>query len=252
MRSSRYEIAPLLETLLLSKDFYSPASYATHIKGPVELVVSTYRKLGLTEIPGMPDFNEATTSLGQQLFGPPTVAGWAQGRSWITPGLLIERGNFALDVMFPDVTHLPADRYPIAPSGDEIRAVHQKIRAGLDIATATRPAGKDQRVGMAMSNEQADRDEDFNTRYGSYRGWQMAVERVKPITRTAARLDLTRMVTRQGCATTTSLTALDPGDNLVPTTDFRRVHATAMNGWLGVPDTKPVLRGEFQTFPVFG
>ena len=55
---------------------------------------------------------------------------------------------------------------------------------------------------MAISNAMADRDEDFNTRYASYRGWQMAVEKVKPIARTTARLDLTAMVMGQGCKTT--------------------------------------------------
>src|SRR5262249_53480400 len=68
LRDHRYEIAPLLRTIFLSRDFYSPASYATRIKSPVELAVSTYKKLGLTEIPGVPDFNEATSALGQQLF----------------------------------------------------------------------------------------------------------------------------------------------------------------------------------------
>jgi hypothetical protein len=199
LRDNHYEIAPLLETIFLSKDFYSAPSYATHIKGPVELVVSTYKRLGLKEVPGVPDFNDVTGSLGQHLFHPPTVAGWAQGRSWITPGLLIERGNFAQDVVFPDVTYIPADRYPVYPTGDEIRAVHEKIRAGMDISTATKPVGKDDQGGMAMSNMMADRDEDFNTRYASYRGWQMAVEKVKPIPRNTVRLDLTAMVIGAGC-----------------------------------------------------
>jgi uncharacterized protein (DUF1501 family) len=48
-----------------------------------------------------------------------------------------------------------------------------------------------------------------------------------------------------------SLTKLDPGDNLLYTTDFRRVYATAMQGWLGFGDTRTVLRGEFAPFPVF-
>jgi hypothetical protein len=168
----------------------------------VELVVSTYKKLGLKAIPGVPDFNDATASLGQHLFHPPTVAGWAQGRSWITPGLLIERGNFAQDVVFPDIAYIPADRYPVYPTGDEIRAVHEKIRAGMDISTATKPVGRDgEKDMMAVSNMMADRDEDFNTRFASYRGWQMAVERVKPIPRTAVQLDLTAMVTEHGCKT---------------------------------------------------
>jgi uncharacterized protein (DUF1501 family) len=47
-----------------------------------------------------------------------------------------------------------------------------------------------------------------------------------------------------------SLTELDEGDNLVFTTDFRRVYATAIEGWLRAP-SHDVLRGKFETFPVF-
>ena len=42
------------------------------------------------------------------------------------------------------------------------------------VANAGRAVGKDEQGGMSMSNMMADRDEDFNTRYASYRGWQMA------------------------------------------------------------------------------
>ena len=208
LRDNNYELAPLLEMIFLSKDFYSPPAFATRIKGPVELVVSTYKKLGLKEVPGAPDFNDVTSALGQQLFRPPTVAGWAQGRSWITPGLLLERGNFARDVVFPDVTFIPSDRYPVYPTGDEIRAVHEKISMGFDITTATKPAGKEMGGGgdmMAMSNKMADRDEDFNTRYASYRGWQMAIEKVKPIPRTLPQINLTAMVKAQGLKNTTEV-----------------------------------------------
>ena len=54
---NHYEITPLLEKIFLSRDFYSPASVGTQIKSPVELAVSTYRKLGLKSVPGVPDFN---------------------------------------------------------------------------------------------------------------------------------------------------------------------------------------------------
>lgn len=202
LKDANYEIAPFLEMLFMSRDFYAPESVATRIKGPVELVVSTYRKLGLAEVPGVPDFNETTAALGQRLMHPPTVAGWAQGRSWITPGLLLERGNFALDVALPDINYIPGDRYPAAQAGYEIRYVHERIRSGLDLSAATKPGGPDGGMEMtAMSSMSGDRNEDFNTRFGSYRGWQMAVERVKPISRTVARLDLTGMVLNAGCAT---------------------------------------------------
>ena len=199
LRNSNYEIAPLLETIFLSRDFYSPASTGTQIKSPVQLAVSTYRKLGLKDAPGVPDFNIATGTLGQRLFSPPTVAGWAEGRSWITPGLLLERGNFARDVLFPDINFIAPDR--ANPSSD-IRIVADKIRAGSDISTATMPE-RGSEGGLAESNMAADRDEDFNTRYGSFRGWQMAIERVKPIPRHAASVNLTRMVVDSGAKNTT-------------------------------------------------
>jgi hypothetical protein len=189
LRESHYQIAPLLEKIFQSRDFYSPASVGTQLKSPVQLAVSTYRKLGLKSVPGVPDFNVATGALGQQLFAPPTVAGWAGGQSWITPGLLLERGNFARDILFPDISFLPPDRYT---GGGEVRRVAQRVRQGMDISTATKD---DAKTGdIAESNKNADRDEDFNTRYGSFRGSQMAIERVKPIPRDTAQINLSRMV----------------------------------------------------------
>ena len=191
LRDADYDVANFLEVVFLSKDFYSPASTGTHIKSPVELVVSTYRKLGLQDAPGVPDFNSATGALGQMLLRPPTVAGWAEGQSWITPGLLLERGNFARDVLFPDINFIPTDRYN---GSSEIRSVASRIRQGMDITSATQPSGIGEGEMMAESNMLADRDEDFNTRYGSFRGWQMAIQRVLPLSRHTARLDLSRMV----------------------------------------------------------
>lgn len=51
--------------------------------------------------------------------------------------------------------------------------------------------------------------------------------------------------------TVPSLTKLDEGDNLIYTTDFRRVYATMIAGWLGHPGTKELLRGEFEPFGIF-
>ena len=48
-----------------------------------------------------------------------------------------------------------------------------------------------------------------------------------------------------------SLTKLDAGDNLIYTTDFRRVYATMISRWLGYHDTRRLLSGEFETFDLF-
>lgn len=47
------------------------------------------------------------------------------------------------------------------------------------------------------------------------------------------------------------LDALDDGDNLVYTTDFRRVYATAIDGWLKAGTAEAVLKGSFEPFSVF-
>ena len=196
LRESKYEIAPFLETLFSSRDFYSEASVATRIKPPVELVISTYRKMDLTTVPGIPDFNDLTESFGQKLLFPPNVAGWANGKSWITPGLLFARGNFVYDTVFPPIDFVPTDRVP--NSLYQIVPVADKLATGQDITTATKPEGKE---APAMSM-QADRDEDFNTRLASYHAWRKAIEKVKPIARTLAQLDVSAMLRAAGCKTT--------------------------------------------------
>ena len=195
LRDSNYEIAPFLETIFLSRDFYSDASVATRIKPPVELVISTYRKIGMKEVPGIPDFNELTDAMGQKLLYPPNVAGWAQGRSWITPGLLLLRGNFVYDTVFPPIDFVANDRVP--NERYQILSVAEKLALGSDVTTATKPDGKD----LSSMSMQADRDEDFNTRLASYHAWRKAIEKVKPIPRTTAQLDLSAMVRTAGCKT---------------------------------------------------
>ena len=88
----------------------APLRWARRSRARSNSPSSPIRSSASTSIPGVPDFNSATGALGQQLFSPPTVAGWAGGQSWITPGLLLERGNFARDVLFPDISFLPPDR----------------------------------------------------------------------------------------------------------------------------------------------
>jgi hypothetical protein len=182
---------PLLKRIFLSKDFYSPPSYATQIKSPVHLVVSTYRKMALREVPTIPDFGRMTSGLGQSLFNPPNVAGWAGGRTWITPSTLLQRGNLFRDVLFPDVSGFrPPDR---ALSATDAR-VGQRLAQGMNITQATAE-------GDAESNMMVDRDEDYNTRYAGYAGAMLAFKRTKLIPRAPAAIDLGAMV-RAARATT--------------------------------------------------
>ena len=208
LRDNKYEIAPFLRTVFLSRDFYSAGSVGTHIKGPVELIVSTYRRLGLKTLPGVPDFNVASGELGQVLLNPPTVAGWAQGRAWITPGTLLARGNFAREVVLPDmIDFVDPNLLPDA----QVRQVNRRILGGMDITAATseREPGGEAEANMdksmagakAMANLLRDQEE-FNTHYASLNGWQEAVRKVKPILRAPAQFSLTEMVFAERAKTT--------------------------------------------------
>jgi hypothetical protein len=195
-RDSGYQVKPLLKAIFLSKDFYSPPAFATQVKSPVHLAVSTYRKTGLSEVPTIPDFGRMTSSLGQALFDPPNVAGWAGGRTWITPSTILQRGNLFRDVLFPDVKGF---RPPDRSMGETDSRVGQRLAQGMGITEATRE--DDARSNVAESNMMVDRDEDYNTRYGGYKGTLLAWERTKLIPRKPAAIDLTAMVKTAGADT---------------------------------------------------
>ena len=189
-RDAGYALRPLLRQIFLSRDFYSPASYATQIKSPVHLVVSTYRKLELTELPTVPDFNRLTAGLGQTVFNPPNVAGWAGGRTWVTPATLLQRGNLFRDVLYPDTDGFWApDR--VVPG--VYQQVEERLAQGMNITAATQE-------GDAESSMLADRDEDYNTRYGGYMGYVMAFDRLIPIPRRVADLDMVQLLADAGAS----------------------------------------------------
>jgi uncharacterized protein (DUF1800 family) len=196
-RESGYQIRPLLKQIFLSRDFYSPPAYATQIKSPVDLVVSTYKKLGLREVPTIPDFGRMTAGLGQSIFDPPNVAGWAGGRTWITPSTLLQRGNLFREVLFPNVKGF---RPPDRSMSQTDQGVGERLARGMDITEATKEGDAAPNM-IAESNMMVDRDEDYNTRYGGYKGNLLAFERTKTIPRHPATIDLTAMINATGADT---------------------------------------------------
>jgi hypothetical protein len=196
LRDADYEIKPLLTTMLTSKDFYSAASYGGHIKGPVEHMIAMLKHVGAQTIPGVPDFNQATISMGQHLLNPPSVAGWAGGKAWITPGLLIARGNVARDVLIPDMTGFRD--WNFSAGTDDV--LGQRLRDGYDIGAAT--AVNDPAKMSEFDRVALERDEKFNTRISGYIGWEQAARKLIPTPRDAARLDLSAMVLAGGATTT--------------------------------------------------
>jgi hypothetical protein len=144
----------------------------------------------------VPDFNQSTISMGQHLLNPPSVAGWAGGKAWITPGLLIARGNVARDVLIPDMTGFKDWNFNAGP--DDV--LGQRLRDGYDIGAAT---AVNDPARMSMFDRVAlERDENFNTRISGYIGWEQAARKLLPTPRDAARFDLTEIVLANGVTTT--------------------------------------------------
>ena len=98
----------------------------------------------------------------------------------------------------------------LEPYPAQLRAFNARIRAGDDIATASKIVdGADskqapsdsstpkQQSGMATANLLSEHEE-FNTHYASLKGWDEAVRRVKPTPRGAAQFSLTTIVLESG------------------------------------------------------
>jgi Protein of unknown function (DUF1800) len=196
LRDSQYEIKPLLTVIFSSKDFYSQASYGAHIKGPVEHMVAMMKHLDVDAMPGVPDFNQSTIAMGQHLLNPPSVAGWAGGKAWITPGLLIARGNVARDVLVPDITGFRD--WNFSAGSDDI--LGRRLRDGYDVGAVT--AVNDPAKMTTFDKVALERDEQFNTRISGYIGWEQAARKLIPTPRHAAQIDLTQMVLESGARTT--------------------------------------------------
>jgi hypothetical protein len=133
LRSHDYDVKPLLAVIFSSKDFYSQASYGGHIKGAGRASGRDDEAPGRRQHPRRPDFNQSTIAMGQHLLNPPSVAGWAGGKAWITPGLLIARGNIARDVLIPDMTGFRD--WNFSAGSDDI--LGRRLRDGYDVGAAT-------------------------------------------------------------------------------------------------------------------
>ena len=94
-----FDLRRLVETMLRSNLLFADRSIARRVKRPVEFAVGIIRALEAT----VPTVRLAAdlAALGEKLYAPPTVAGWAGGHAWITAATLIGRSNLAAALLAP-------------------------------------------------------------------------------------------------------------------------------------------------------
>ncbi len=98
---TNYNIGAMLETLFTSDFFKDEAVRYAKVKNPAEMVAGLLRMVGEHRDikPGLFELSQEPKYMGMDLMNPPTVEGWHTGREWIDSGTLVERINFAADIL---------------------------------------------------------------------------------------------------------------------------------------------------------
>ena len=92
LKKNGYKIGPVLKRVFKSEHFYDEQIVGKKIKSPTQLVIGTARSLG-TPTRSTGTLSDGLSAMGQELFDPPSVAGWCGGRSWINTSTLFTRQN---------------------------------------------------------------------------------------------------------------------------------------------------------------
>lgn len=114
LRADDMHIGRWIERLLRSREFLEPDELPPRIPAPVELLVVMSRRLGLRP-PGL-TLARLASRMGQQLFAPPSVAGWPRGERWLStawrvrrmesPAVVLHESNVEVDALGL-LTHAP-------------------------------------------------------------------------------------------------------------------------------------------------
>ncbi|HXD94153.1 MAG TPA: DUF1800 family protein, partial [Bacteroidia bacterium] len=84
-----YDTSKLLKKLFTADWFYDDANVGANIKSPIEFIVGFSKSFDI--VPPDSALLKLQRALGQVLFYPPNVAGWAGGRNWIDSSTLLLR-----------------------------------------------------------------------------------------------------------------------------------------------------------------
>ena len=91
---SGYDMRAVMREVLLSGEFWDQASYYARYSWPVEYVIRAIKDIGWRGF-SLGDALTPLSNMGQNLYDPPDVAGWDQGRMWFSTGSMLARMNFA-------------------------------------------------------------------------------------------------------------------------------------------------------------
>ncbi|RYG25455.1 MAG: DUF1800 domain-containing protein, partial [Chitinophagaceae bacterium] len=145
---SDYEIGSLMEDIFTSDWFFEEKNIGTRIKSPVELLAGIQRMLPMT-LENDESMLILQRILGQMLFYPPNVAGWAGGRAWIDSSTLMMR--LRIPQLFND-----KDEMNVSPKDDDDQMMGRKNDEDMPQATLLRTKKNNRYRGTKPINANID------------------------------------------------------------------------------------------------
>ncbi|MFT7610569.1 MAG: hypothetical protein ACI9MX_003655 [Candidatus Aldehydirespiratoraceae bacterium] len=141
MRSNGMEIAPVVRAIFHHSEFWSTNARHALIKNPVDFVATWVKRLGL-DLAEVHEVNLTghLEAMGQELFEPPSVAGWGRGTKWMSTAGAWARGEFLDSMRYRDPVKAAL---PTIGSDDDPLVVTQQLLNvfGLEeVSSATRNA----------------------------------------------------------------------------------------------------------------
>ena len=171
---SNYDIRSVLR-VLFNSDFFKDARFNrfSRVKSPADMVVGVARLVGdfNEPKPGFLELRDEMIYMGMDLANPPTVEGWHTGKEWIDSGSLVERTNFAADLV--GNTDLPGVRNIVSRLAAQGPLSPQKFVDGcleligpLEVSEDTKTALVEEfRAGGELPNT-SDENPEFTRRVG--------------------------------------------------------------------------------------
>jgi uncharacterized protein (DUF1800 family) len=102
-RESNYQIKVPVARILRSRLFFDAAVRRKRVKSPIEFAVGMIRSLEiLSPTVESQALAEACAAMGENLFAPPSVAGWEGGPAWVSSTAMLSRANLALRLLSDD------------------------------------------------------------------------------------------------------------------------------------------------------
>jgi uncharacterized protein (DUF1800 family) len=92
-RRSGLSIRALARAILLSEEFWSPQARFALVRSPAEWVTAAHQATG--QLANITFADQHMPQMGQELFAPPTVAGWGQNDYWLSTARTWGKAAFA-------------------------------------------------------------------------------------------------------------------------------------------------------------